>query len=197
MAYFKFRTEIHTVINRNGDQLFVQNPIESATYNRLKRCKKPDSREFDMYLHFDRQFVRDAFPTANDSLVSRLGKLVTDRRRILRYRQLYHEELQRKAVGSEEASLVQISSHTIPVVAPNDSTVHELDNYTEAQPSSLPKSSLKASTFRPKDLLPPTIDHLLSSTISEADEALSIAPTVAGQLTHSSQTKGQPGSRVT
>lgn len=152
---------------------------ESATYNRLKRYEKPDSREFDIYLHFDRQFVRDAFPTANDSLVSRLGKLVTERRRILRYRQLYNEELQRAVVSSKQSGRLQQSSHTVPVVLPNESTANDLDNYTEKQPRTFPKSSLKATTFHPNDLQSPSTDHLLSSTISEADEASSTAPTEA------------------
>lgn len=150
---------------------------ESATYNRLKRYEKSNQSEFDLYVHFDRLFVRDVFPNASESLVFRLGKLVTNRRRILHYRQLYNEELQREVVNSEDASRLQRPIHTVPVSSSNP-TKPEFDNFTDIQPSTLPKSSLKASTFRPKEDLPPDTGQLLSSGVSEADEVSSIAPTV-------------------
>ncbi|KAK5047951.1 hypothetical protein LTR84_006141 [Exophiala bonariae] len=151
---------------------------EPANYNRLKRYERTDDGEFNMYSYFDQRFVHDAFPNAKDSITSRLGKLVTNRRRILRYRQLYNDDLQREAVQSGEASHLQRQIHHASDLSPNDPTVPESDNHTQKQPRSLPKSSLKASTFRPIDSKPLDTDHLLSSAISEADEASSIAPTV-------------------
>jgi hypothetical protein len=150
---------------------------ESATYNRLKRYEKSNHSEFDLYLHFDRLFVRDVFPTANESLVFRLGKLVTDRRRILYYRQLYNEELQREVANSEDAGRLRKPTHMAPVL-PGDPTTSDFDNFTDIQPSTLPKSSFKASTFHPKEDRPPDKGHLLTSGISEVDEVSSIAPTV-------------------
>lgn len=151
---------------------------EPATYNRLKRYEKSDNGEFDMYLRFDQQFVRDAFPNANERIASRLGKLVTTRRRILRYRQLYNDDLQREAVNSGNTTRPQRSAHTVSDMSRNEPLVPDHDNQTEKLASSLPMSSLKASTFRPKDPKPPGTDRLLSSAISEADEASSVAPTI-------------------
>lgn len=149
---------------------------ESATYNRLKRYERSNNSEFDLYLQFDRLFVRDVFPTADDNLVSRLGKLVTDRRRILHYRQLYNDELQREVTNSENAVRLQRPDLSISIL-PDNSAPSESGNLTDVQPSTLPKSSLKASTFRPKEGQPPDTQQLLTSRISEADEVSSIAPT--------------------
>jgi len=103
---------------------------------------------------------------------------VTHRRRILRYRQLYNDELQREVTDSESASHLQRTDQSV-FVLPGNSAPSEIDNLTDVQPSTLPKSSLKASTFRPPEDQPPLDPRqLLTSRISETDEVSSIAPTV-------------------
>lgn len=150
---------------------------EPATLNRLDRYHQAQGKDFDLYSHFDRLFVSDLFPNANERIVSRLGTLITLRRRILRYRESYNEELQRETEESNNTHATPIAMELMQEF-PKSSQLANMDAYTEMQPSTLPKSSLKASTFRPKTHLLLDTNNIMQDASSEADEASSVATSV-------------------
>ena len=147
---------------------------EAASYTRLNRYRKAKRDEFELDAHFDRLFVRDLFVLADEKVVTRLGKFVTERRRLLRYRELHNEELQRESSESKEAK----SAVREDVVAAVESSMPDPDTFTEHQQSAMPMSSLRASTMRPKEnpLFDPS--YMLTGVVVEADEVSSIATTV-------------------
>ena len=155
-------------------------PVREATaVDRLKRYAHSDQGDFDMYTHFDRLYVRDLFRNVDHRIVTRLARLVTERRRLLKYRKLYNEELEQEQVDSQQNRL----SRSQLGVTPSQAQTFRLgrdDSGSEYQPATLARSSLRASTFKPKDaLLKP--DQFLSSGASEVDDVSSIALTAVEQ----------------
>ena len=62
--------------NLNGDRLLKSSKVNVAFYE-----------------SFDIEHTRNKFPSANDTLVERLGKAITKRRQYLKYREQHHEKL--------------------------------------------------------------------------------------------------------
>lgn len=62
--------------NLNGDRLLNSSKVNVAFYE-----------------VFDIEHTRNKFPSANDTLVERLGKAITKRRQYLKYREQHHEKL--------------------------------------------------------------------------------------------------------
>lgn len=149
---------------------------ETASETRLRRHHDYKSQEFDMYAHFDQLFVRDAFPLADQNVVSRLAKLITERRRVLRYRQQHNDELQRESVESQDAKKY-VSSVVVPMKDVSKVALHNTAG-TERPSSTIPKSSLKASTFHPQEGLALDSQNLLPGASSDADDVSSIAATI-------------------
>lgn len=59
----------------------------------IDRIKGYDGIDMSLYQHFDVLYIRDKFPTADEPLATRLGKLITRRRQLLEYRRSHNEKL--------------------------------------------------------------------------------------------------------
>ncbi|EXJ71183.1 uncharacterized protein A1O5_06177 [Cladophialophora psammophila CBS 110553] len=71
----------------------------------LDQIKHRTSLDTSPYQHFDALYIRDKFPQMDAEVATRLGKMITRRRQLLRYRQTHHESLQ----GSRRATRVDLS----------------------------------------------------------------------------------------
>ncbi|KAF2787482.1 hypothetical protein K505DRAFT_379556 [Melanomma pulvis-pyrius CBS 109.77] len=69
----------------------------------LDRVKERAVSEASLYQEFDSMHVRNKFPTINQSLATRLGKMISRRRQLIRYRKIRTDALQGK-LGGPKAS---------------------------------------------------------------------------------------------
>ncbi|KIW71690.1 hypothetical protein PV04_03825 [Phialophora macrospora] len=67
----------------------------------LDRIKHRTSLDTSPYQHFDALYIRDKFPQMDAEVATRLGKMITRRRQLLRYRQTHQESLQGHAMQHE------------------------------------------------------------------------------------------------
>lgn len=144
-----------------------------ASTSRLDRFKRGMYDDTSLYQHFDILYVRDLFPTSDVQVATRLGRLITRRRQLLRYRKVHNEDLQRESKESRAAQFVPSTQATEPATAPMGGK-----SYTA---SSMVKTSVKASTFDPKNAPKLQTDFLMSATVSEPNTVSSVATTRTGR----------------
>jgi hypothetical protein len=119
-----------------------------APAGRLQGRNFESADRYTLYEHFDILYVRDLFKDAELNLVTRLGRLITRRRQLLRYRKLHNEQLKRET----------LESSNLPVKAVNlpdnetSSRVRKEPAQSDVSSSQL-KPSTKATTFRPEEFL--------------------------------------------
>lgn len=156
-------------------------PVRNVTPNsRLDRFKRGIYDDTSLYQHFDTLYVRDLFSTSDVQVATRLGRLITRRRQLLRYREVHNEDLQRESKESSAAQLVPSIGATEPATAPvlKDISLSGTKSYAA---SSIARTSVKASTFDPKNAPKLQIDLLMSATVSEPDTVSSVATTRTGR----------------
>lgn len=153
---------------------------QTATFNRVGHLQARASKGSEIYAHFDKLYVRDAFPNANTKVAIRLGLLITQRRRILRYSEAYNEELQKESSQSASAQRQrEVERSAEPSVHPPPSSI--LDARSEMATHTLPKPSLRATTYRPDRVALLEAADLLAGAHVDMDEVSSIALTTIEQ----------------
>jgi len=151
-----------------------------ASLNRVGHLQARTGTEFDIYAHFDSLYVTDAFPGADKKVAARLGQLITQRRRILRHREAYNKELQKESDQSAGARYDR--GIELPIAIPTQQLQPSiLDSRSERTSNTMPKSTLKATTFRPDRHVSLNVADLLAVSHPSMDEVSSIATTAVEQ----------------
>jgi len=136
----------------------------------LDRMKERSTAETSYYQPFDIMHVKDKFPSINETVARRLGKMISTRRQLLRYRQSHTDSLQGKSLHIRRPVIEAVSDqdHGGSKIAPSfvTSTHHTLNT--------------KATTFRldahnqisarPTELYAPSISQSTSSAGSEQND---------------------------
>ena len=150
-----------------------------ASTSRLDQFKRGIYENTFLYQHFDNLYIKDLFPTLDAQVANRLGRLITRRRQLLRYRKVRNEDLQRESKESSVTQFVRSTEITEPAAAPMLKDISLSEKSYAA--TSIAKTSIKASTFDPRNVPTPPIDFLMSATVSEPDTVSSVATTRTGR----------------
>ena len=157
-------------------------PVRSvAMTSRLERLKHGMDDSILPYQHFDILYVQDLFPSLDMRVQNRLGRLITRRRQLLRYRKVHNENLQRESFESDAAGFELSTKVTESVIAPTSSKDVPLDGEKSDAASKPLKTSTRASTFDPKKDSKLKMAFLFRGTVSEADTMSSVATARTGQ----------------
>lgn len=147
----------------------------------LDRLAKEAAFEVSLYQHFDSLYVRDKFPKSESNLAVRLGKMISRRRQLLRYRSSHHQALETESleiVGntSKPANLLE---HLNP--QPRLAQEAVANPSTHSQVPSSRRTLLTKATTLPGNM--PTVEGqgaLYAPSLLESKS--SVASTYAGKL---------------
>lgn len=153
-------------------------PIRKAT--RMGHSEKAEHsiwQESAAYEYFDIQFVIDLYPGADPMLQSRLGKLITQRRRTLRFRRQRNQALQQ---ASLETGSAKPQTNIQPDVSHSMSSPHIATEVTGVSKAmSETQTTIKATTFVPTYQKIQQLDIFFDTSMSEAASEISMASTQA------------------
>lgn len=124
--------------------------------DRHTRSKDVDVHHFAEY---DIRYVRDKFPHADDAIVTRLGKGITRRRQLLKYREI-HNKSKYSAVKLHEPTDTGTKVGRIEFAVPSIQEVQSVEGYESKVHSSYFNPSTKVSTFVPQ--LPRAMEEVQS-----------------------------------
>lgn len=162
-----------------------------APAERLDRLAKASSDETSLYERFDFMYVQDAFSKANQKLVRRLGRMVTRRRLLLKYRQTHNERLTRENIDSMEQA-DEAKSHVIVDIQPISSSTPRTEPPTKSLASdNKPKHDSRATTFKlPKYPFDPNIKAFGVQSLPETVSSFATTRTGEELLAIPSRPKG-------
>jgi hypothetical protein len=113
----------------------------------LDRMRERNTADTSYYQPFDSMYVRDKFPSIDESVAIRFGKMISRRRQLIRYRKSHTEALQMK--------LAEISAFTARRNRGSDSGDDFVDDVSGISPSfeapSRDTQDTKATTLKPND----------------------------------------------
>lgn len=134
----------------------------------LDRLKHRTSIDTSPYQHFDALYVRDKFPQMDVEGAMRLGKMITRRRQLLRYRQTHYENLDVR--GAQPKSI--FPARTRPNARSTDFVHGDIDIVSERYetPSSHHTLRTKATTMRIDTV--PTEEQLYAPSIPESKSSV-------------------------
>lgn len=138
----------------------------------LDRMTESFTADASNYQPFDIMFVRDKFPTANETVAMRLGKMISRRRQLIRYRKNHTYSLQEKLretgiMGDRRAVLESDLTHKdLPVIlAPSIAAPSQKTHETTATTLKLPAQTTDAAKL--SGLYAPSLPESKSSMASE------------------------------
>lgn len=169
----------------------IRKPTRMGHTKGLEDILWPESAAYEF---FDIQFVTDVYRSADSRLQNRLGKLITHRRRALRFRRLRNEALQKATM---ESSSARRNMTRVPEPTDDRNTVHTFQIFSEEpQASSEMEPSVKATTFKTVSNARAQLDIYFNTSISEVASETSVATTQAAKdaLVFPSRPKGLDGS---
>ncbi|KAL7935837.1 hypothetical protein V8C35DRAFT_298354 [Trichoderma chlorosporum] len=109
-------------------------------------------QELSSHQDFDIAYVKDKFPQLDSDVATRLGKMITKRRQILRYRENHDKKLDPSPPIQRPTTPITESPHTDERVGPNPVQAESQIAKSQATGSRLILSS-KATTYQPKEIL--------------------------------------------
>ncbi|KAF2464630.1 uncharacterized protein BDR25DRAFT_296597, partial [Lindgomyces ingoldianus] len=118
----------------------------------LDRLKHKTSLDSSSYQHFDVLYVVDKFKDLNPDLATRLGKAITRRRQVLRYREDHKSSLDTSRVASSRFTLRSKATTLIPGDTSLIVSDTVLDSTALYPPSVAESKSSMASSFAGNDL---------------------------------------------
>lgn len=147
----------------------------------LDRLRTKTSIEASFYQHFDVLYVMDKFPQLNQHVARRLGKMISQRRRILAYRESHDQSLD---TANVEPRTAPFSSLTTSLLHGSGPGVHKEWSGSEIVRSQTPGTFFatlsKATTLRLEEAHSEEgLDELYAPSIVESE--LSIASSYAGK----------------
>jgi len=163
----------------------------------IDRIKVYANRDLSLYQHFDMLYLRDKFRDADEGLIHRLGKLISQRRHLLEYRVSHNARLRRQQQGQATVSTtLDASARDISGLArsttSNQSSKGKGTVIEETESSAGDKHTkrTKATVLRLdqpietlEELYPPSVSESVISTTSEYTEnqKLCIPPRPTGE----------------
>lgn len=151
----------------------------------LDRLKDVPDDEFKSFQHFDVMHVKNKFSILEDEVAVRLGKMITRRRFLLRYRRAHQERIRdrdlqkiirRPVPATTEASVSQSRSAESVDTRPHHPVGSE--KLSEAT-----KKILKLEPLTPEHTFTPNIMQMLAPLETLAEDAESITSDTASEFT--------------
>jgi hypothetical protein len=111
----------------------------------LDRLKEKATLDASCYQHFDVMYVRDKFPLIDNTLATRLGKLISRRRQILWYRDAHKQRLDTARTQPRLGPVLDAKSKAATPQNPTESNSGEID--IRSVPSGVSVSQTASSYF--------------------------------------------------